>query len=35
LVGQPAEISVIALSRDGQWLAAGRVDGTIDLWKLL
>ena len=35
LVGQPAEISVIVLSRDGQWLAAGRVDGTIDLWKLL
>jgi len=33
-VGQPAEISVIALSRDGRWLAAGRVDGTIDLWKL-
>jgi len=26
---------MIALSRDGQWLAAGRVDGTIDLWKLL
>ena len=34
LVGQPAEISVIVLSRDGRWLAAGRVDGTIDLWKL-
>jgi WD40 repeat protein len=35
LAGQSAEISVIALSSDGQWLAAGRVDGTIDLWKLL
>lgn len=34
LSGQLAEIAVITFSRDGQWLAAGRVDGTIDLWKL-
>ena len=34
LAGVPADITVLAFSHDGRWLAAGGRDGEITLWDL-